>query len=126
MALRKRWVLANALGFPLGGALGGQGELDAPHEAARVRVLIGLACRALGDEDSTEMELDAARSVFQQLDAAPDLARVEALSRVTALKAAGGLTPREVQVLALIATGKTNPGDRGRAGRQREDGGPAR
>ena len=54
-------------------------ELEAPYEAARVRVLIGLACRQLGDEDTAEMELDAARRVFQQLGAAPDLARVEAL-----------------------------------------------
>ena len=30
------------------------------------------------------MELDAARSVFQQLGAAPDLARVEQLARITA------------------------------------------
>lgn len=61
-----------------------------------------------GDEGSTEMELDAARSVFQQLDAAPDLVRVEELASVMARRAAGGLTPREMQVLALLATGKTN------------------
>ena len=51
-------------------------EIDAPYEAARVRVLVGLACRALGDEDTAEMELDAARLVFEQLGAAPALARV--------------------------------------------------
>jgi len=49
--------------------------------AARVRVLVGLACRALGDEDTAEMELDAARLVFEQLGAAPDLARVDSLVR---------------------------------------------
>jgi DNA-binding NarL/FixJ family response regulator len=83
-------------------------ELDAPYEAARTRVVIALACRALGDEDSAEMELDAARSVFQQLHAAPDLVRVEELASIMARRAPGGLTPREVQVLALLATGKTN------------------
>jgi DNA-binding NarL/FixJ family response regulator len=83
-------------------------ELDAPYEGARTRVGMALACRALGDESSTEMELDAARSVFQQLDAVPDLVRVEELASVMARRAAGGLTPREVQVLALLATGKTN------------------
>jgi DNA-binding CsgD family transcriptional regulator len=83
-------------------------KLEAPYEAARVRVLIGLACRDLGDEDTAEMELDAARCVFQQLGAAPDLARVEALSRKVAARAAGGLTAREVQVLRLVAAGKTN------------------
>ncbi|HEV2922199.1 MAG TPA: LuxR C-terminal-related transcriptional regulator, partial [Actinomycetota bacterium] len=83
-------------------------ELEAPYEAARVRVLLGLACRELGDQEGAEMELDAARGVFQQLGAAPDLARVQALSRKPAPKAAGGLTAREVQLLRLVAAGKTN------------------
>ena len=47
---------------------------------ARVRVLLGLGCRALGDEEAAAMELDAARSVFAQLGAAPDLARLERLA----------------------------------------------
>jgi DNA-binding CsgD family transcriptional regulator len=83
-------------------------ELGVPYEAARVRVLVGLACRQLGDEDTAEMELDAARWVFEQLGAAPDLARAQALSRATATKPAGGLTARELEVLRLVATGKTN------------------
>jgi DNA-binding CsgD family transcriptional regulator len=83
-------------------------ELEAPYEAARVRVPIALACRALGDEDGAEMELDAAGAVFQGLAAAPDLGRVVELSQVAAPRAAGDLTAREVQVLSLIATGKTN------------------
>jgi DNA-binding CsgD family transcriptional regulator len=83
-------------------------ELDAPYEAARVRVLIGLACRALGDGDGADMELDAARSALHQLDAAPELALVESLSGRRSVVAAGGLSAREVEVLTLIATGKTN------------------
>lgn len=83
-------------------------ELEAPYEAARVRIRIALACRALGDEDGAEMELDAARSVFERLDASPDVGRVVELSQVEALRTAGDLTQREVQVLSLIATGKTN------------------
>jgi DNA-binding CsgD family transcriptional regulator len=83
-------------------------ELEAPYEAARVRVLIGLACRELGDEDTGAMELDAARRAFEQLGAAPDLARVEELSRRAVTEAAGGLTAREVEVLRLVAAGKTN------------------
>jgi ATP/maltotriose-dependent transcriptional regulator MalT len=83
-------------------------ELEVPYEAARARVLIALACRQLGDEDGAEMELDAARWVFAQLGAAPDHARAQALSRKAAAKPAGGLTVRELEVLRLVATGKTN------------------
>ena len=83
-------------------------ELEAPYEAARVRVLVGLACRELGDQEGSELELDAARGVFRQLGAAPDLARVQALSQTKAAKKAGGLTAREVQLLRLVAAGKTN------------------
>lgn len=83
-------------------------ELEAPYEAARVRILVGLACRNLGDQNSAEMEFDAARWVFQKLGAVSDIARAEELSRKATTRAAGGLTAREVQVLALAATGKTN------------------
>jgi DNA-binding CsgD family transcriptional regulator len=83
--------------------------IDAPYQAARVRVVIGLACRALGDRDGAEMEFDAARWIFTQLGAAPDLSRVEALGRDSApATAAGSLTARELQVLRLVAAGKSN------------------
>lgn len=81
--------------------------LDAPYEAARVRVLIGLACRELGDRDSAAMELDAAREVFQNLGALPDLARLAGLEEGAAAPA-GGLTAREIEVLRLVSAGKTN------------------
>jgi DNA-binding CsgD family transcriptional regulator len=81
-------------------------ELEAPHEAAATRALIGLACRGLGDEDSATMELDAARWAFQELGAAPDVARMDAFARKAA--AAGGLTARELEVLRHVAAGKTN------------------
>ena len=83
-------------------------ELDAPYDGARTRVLIGQACRALGDEDTAEMEFDAARWVFQELGAAPDLVRVDKLSSRSRAPAPGGLSLREVQVLRLVAAGKTN------------------
>jgi ATP/maltotriose-dependent transcriptional regulator MalT len=82
--------------------------IEAPYDAARVRVLIGRCCRQLGDEDAAEMEFDAARLVFQQLGALPDLAQVEALSRKTDGKPSGGLTTREMEVLRLVAAGMTN------------------
>jgi DNA-binding CsgD family transcriptional regulator/tetratricopeptide (TPR) repeat protein len=83
-------------------------ELDAPHEAARSRVLIGRACQALGDGDTAEMEFDAARWAFGELGAVPDLERLEKLSPGTPPAAPGGLSLRETQVLRLVAAGKTN------------------
>jgi DNA-binding CsgD family transcriptional regulator/tetratricopeptide (TPR) repeat protein len=85
-------------------------ELDAPYDAARTRVLIGQACRALGDADTAEMEFDAARWVYQELGATPDVARVERLSTRTPTPVPGGLSLRELQVLRLVAAGKTNRG----------------
>ncbi len=78
-------------------------ELAIPHEEARARVLIAKACRSQGDCDTGEMEMAAARRVFEELGAAPDLARME-----PAPEAAGPLTEREVEVLKLIASGATN------------------
>ncbi|HEY2960198.1 MAG TPA: LuxR C-terminal-related transcriptional regulator [Actinomycetota bacterium] len=83
-------------------------EIQAPYEAARARVLIGLAHRALGDADTAEVELDAACRAFRQVGAAPEVARVQALSRMAAPGVAGGLTAREVQVLRLVAAGRSN------------------
>jgi DNA-binding CsgD family transcriptional regulator len=81
-------------------------ELEAPYETARTRVLIGRACRALGDEDTAALELETATSTFEQLGALPDLARVEAMSGRA--EDTYGLTPRELEVLRLVAAGKTN------------------
>ena len=65
------------------------------------------ACRSLGDEDSAGLEFDAARAIFAELGAAPDLARVTALTGPTNSRP-HGLTRREIEVLGLVATGKTN------------------
>lgn len=92
-ALRTAWI--------------GWHRLEAPHEAARSRVQIALACRALGDHDSATMELDAARAAFEALGAIPDAAAVTALAG-DADQRPGGLTPRELEVLALVARGSTN------------------
>jgi DNA-binding CsgD family transcriptional regulator/tetratricopeptide (TPR) repeat protein len=93
---------------PLGEAWNGWQQVDAPYEGARTRVLIGLARRELGNHETASMELDAARRVFRELEAGPDAARVESLVRPKAPGPAGGLTPRQVEVLRLVTTGKTN------------------
>jgi ATP/maltotriose-dependent transcriptional regulator MalT len=83
-------------------------ELEAPYQVARARVLIGGALRQLGDDDGAQMELDAAGDVFERLGATPDLAAVEELSETGTKQAAAGLTGREIEVLALIAAGRSN------------------
>jgi ATP/maltotriose-dependent transcriptional regulator MalT len=83
-------------------------ELEVPYEGARVRVLLGLACRAMGDDDTAALELEAARDVFAQLGAAPDLARIDSLARSASSDDVHGLTAREMQVLHLVAAGETN------------------
>jgi DNA-binding CsgD family transcriptional regulator len=82
-------------------------QLEAPYDGARTRVLIGIACRDIGDNDASSIELEAARAVFQELGAAPDVERVDALLGKRG-EAPGGLTPRELQVLRLVAEGRTN------------------
>jgi DNA-binding NarL/FixJ family response regulator len=90
-------------------AVEGWRELEAPYQVAQARVLIGLAHRALSDADTAAIELDAARHAFAALGAIPDLRRVEALTiSQPAGPPARSLTGRELEVLRLVATGRTN------------------
>jgi class 3 adenylate cyclase len=50
-------------------------EADLPYEAARARLVLGLALRADGDEDAAELEITAAKTVFEKLGAVLDLRR---------------------------------------------------
>lgn len=81
-------------------------QLGARYEAARARTQIGVAFRALGDEDSAAAELAVARRTFHDLDARDDVRAVDAL---LAPSFPDGLTGREVEVLRLVAAGHTNP-----------------
>ena len=80
-------------------------ELDAPYEVARTRGLVSRACSAVGDEDAAALELEVAREIFQQLGATPDLERL-AVPKPT--PETHGLSRREVEVLRLVAKGKSN------------------
>jgi DNA-binding CsgD family transcriptional regulator len=78
-------------------------ELDAPYEVARTRELIAQACCALGDDEAGVLELEATRELFERLGAEPDLARVSMRGVPT-----HGLSERELEVLRLVASGKSN------------------
>jgi len=91
--LRESWTLFN--------------EIEAVYESARARVLIGRTCQLLGDQDTANMEFEAAQNIFKQLGARPDLELLDAQTGHTT-EAVHGLTPREQEVLQLLATGKTN------------------
>jgi DNA-binding CsgD family transcriptional regulator len=83
-------------------------QLEAGYMSARARVLLSLACRALGDHDGCHFELDAARIAFERLGAAPDAARLASASLATPAQEPYRLSARELQVLRLVATGRTN------------------
>ena len=80
-------------------------ELGVPYDAARARALIARACRALGDVDTAELHESAAREAFERLGAQPDLERLDAAA---APEGEQLLTPRELEVLRLVAAGHTN------------------
>ena len=83
-------------------------EVEAPYEVARTRELTGLAYRQLGDEEGAQLEFEAAAETFERLGARPDAARLASLITAPSADVRGPLTGREVEVLRLIATGKTN------------------
>jgi DNA-binding CsgD family transcriptional regulator len=110
---------AEAAVEPLRAAMLTWQRIDAPYLVARLHVLLGRAFRDLGDEDGAQLEWSAARDAFAVLGAEPDVKLVAELQkeapRVASERPAGsaraashGLSTRELEVLRLLATGKTN------------------
>ena len=80
-------------------------ELGHPHEEARARTRLAAVLRASGDAEGGQAEADAARAVATRLGAAPLL---DELGAGRSVISAGALTPREREILALVADGRSN------------------
>jgi ATP/maltotriose-dependent transcriptional regulator MalT len=80
-------------------------DVGSPYEAARARVLVARALRELGDEDSATTEFAVARRAFAEVGAVPVAQEVD---RILGRERPGGLTGREVEVLRLVAAGRSN------------------
>jgi DNA-binding CsgD family transcriptional regulator len=79
--------------------------IGSPYEAARARVVVARALRELGDEDSATSEFAIARRALAEVGAKPAAHEVD---RLLGRERPGGLTEREVEVLRLVAEGRSN------------------
>src|SRR5690606_23288111 len=82
--------------------------MDLPYETACTRELKGQIYMELKDQDNADASLAAARWIFEQLNAKPDLQRIDRLLKRKRNPSTHSLTLREIQVLRRVASGKTN------------------
>ena len=78
-------------------------SMEVPYETARTREALADAATATGDDETARIHLEAARAMYTTLGAVADLRRLEGVQ-----PGAGELTPRELEILRLLATGMTN------------------
>ncbi len=78
-------------------------SLNVPFEIARSRLLLGEACRRLGDEETASLEVSAARRQLSDLGVAEVVAPTTEEEEEPRM-----VTTRELEVLHLVATGMTN------------------
>jgi DNA-binding CsgD family transcriptional regulator len=83
-------------------------QLNAPYQLAQVRFLTGQTCLALGDKEGGGLEIEAAGDAFAELGAEPDKKRVDDLVREIRNRNDAVLTPRQSEILQLVAEGLTN------------------
>lgn len=83
-------------------------ELDMPYEMACTRAKLADVCHRLGDHELARMHGDAAYVTFLDLGATPDLAMMERMPWHVRNASGEGLTRRQMEVLRLLADGKSN------------------
>ncbi|WP_166134553.1 helix-turn-helix transcriptional regulator [Nocardioides ochotonae] len=85
-------------------------EFGHVHELALVRTTLAGILRATGDLTGSRESADLARTAAQALGARPVLEDLRTLrsSPVRAEASPGALTPREAEILALVAEGRSN------------------
>jgi len=89
-------------------AFNGFQALGVRYDAARTRLLIAETCAMLGDFDAAAMESAAARAVLDSLT--PTGKALHVIAAPSAGSSLEGLTQRELEILRLLARGKTNRG----------------
>ena len=80
----------------------------APFEAARARIELATSLVALGRSDDARREASEAVARLRELGAAPEAARAESILETPGRRASLEVTPREREVLRLLAEGLTN------------------
>jgi DNA-binding CsgD family transcriptional regulator len=83
-------------------------DLGMGYEEAHTHLLMADVCRRCGDPDGCHLHVDAAQRLFRRLNAASCLARIADQTAPAARRRIGALSNREVEVLRLLAAGKTN------------------